>query len=340
MNASDQRLVALDGLRGFAALMVLASHFSNRTELFGYFLGLGGGKLGVLLFFVLSGFLMGWLYREQPFTAENVTTFARRRFARIAPLFVAVTVLTYVMWWTPLKPFAITPMPTWAFLQTILFWQGKGILWSVPVEVQFYAVFPLIWMLSAKWPRLWVPITAIVAALLLAAVKVRYPVLLDYGAAFLVGVLAAAVKGQPSKRASNALFVVCFAALLLLYPGFWRALGIPRIESLQSPIHMLVVAALVWSAARAPIAAAVFGSAPARFLGDISFSLYLLHYMVFHVLEVTPIAQNMPLFAISFITLSIVVASASNRLIEVPARRWLSGTRASRPKLERVASPA
>src|SRR5689334_10645145 len=137
MNASDQRLVALDGLRGFAALMVLASHFSNRTELFGYFLGLGAGKLGVLLFFVLSGFLMGWLYREQPFTRENVANFARRRVARIAPLFVTVTVLTYIIYWTPLAQFRITPMPTWAFLQTILLWQGKGILWTVPVEMQF-----------------------------------------------------------------------------------------------------------------------------------------------------------------------------------------------------------
>jgi peptidoglycan/LPS O-acetylase OafA/YrhL len=320
--------------------MVLVSHFSNRTELFGYFLGLGAGKLGVVLFFVLSGFLMGWLYREQPFTRENVLGFARRRFARIAPLFVTVTVLTYIIYWTPLEQFRVTPMPTWAFLETILLWKGKGILWTVPVEVQFYAIFPLIWLLSAKWPKLWVPITAIIAVVLMAAVKVRYPVLLDYGAAFLIGVLAAAVKVRLSARTSNVLFVLCFIGFLLLYPGLWRAVGLKGVDSLQSPLHMLVVAAVIWSAAQAPIANAVFGSPPARFLGDISFSLYLLHYMVFHVLEVTPVAQNMPLFVVAFLTLSILLATASHKLLEVPARRWLSGTKASRSTPERAATTA
>jgi peptidoglycan/LPS O-acetylase OafA/YrhL len=144
----------------------------------------------------------------------------------------------------------------------------------------------------------------------------------------LIGILAAAVRVQPSARTSNVLFVLCFVVFLLLYPGLWRALHFKSgIESLQSPVHMLVVATLVWSAARAPIANAVFGSRPARFLGDISFSLYLLHYMVFHVLEITPIAQNMPLFVVSFITLSILLATASHRFLEVPARRWLSGSK-------------
>lgn len=49
----------LDGLRGLAAYIVLVSHASNMTGLWGTLLGNGAGQFGVMLFFVLSGFLMG-----------------------------------------------------------------------------------------------------------------------------------------------------------------------------------------------------------------------------------------------------------------------------------------
>jgi peptidoglycan/LPS O-acetylase OafA/YrhL len=45
----------LDGLRGLAALLVVLSHFSNRTGMWGVRLGDGGGQIGVMLFFLVSG---------------------------------------------------------------------------------------------------------------------------------------------------------------------------------------------------------------------------------------------------------------------------------------------
>lgn len=330
MSSPEQRLIALDGLRGLAALIVVVSHFSNRTEAFGFLLGKGAGQLGVLLFFVLSGFLMGWLYREQPFTRENVMGFAQRRFARIAPLFVAVLVLTYAMYHSPLRQFVVVSMPTGAFVETLLLWNGRGIFWTIPVEVQFYAVFPLIWFASARWPRLWLPLTAIAAIALLAAVKLKFPVLLDYGAAFLVGVMVASLKGRPPAVVSNLVFLACLAGLVLLYPGVWRLIGLRAWDPYQSPVHMVVIGGLVWASIRSPIATMVFGNRPARYLGDISFSLYLLHYMAFKVVAVTPLSQNLAVFFISFVVAAVAISAVSHRFLEVPARRWLSKPRAKR----------
>jgi peptidoglycan/LPS O-acetylase OafA/YrhL len=80
---------------------------------------------------------------------------------RIAPLFVFTVVLTYVLHWTAWRQFAVVSMSTRHFLETLLLWEGRGIFWTIPVEVQFYFVFPLIWWISAKAPRLWMPLTII-----------------------------------------------------------------------------------------------------------------------------------------------------------------------------------
>ncbi|MEO0035979.1 MAG: hypothetical protein RLZZ501_2002, partial [Pseudomonadota bacterium] len=58
-------LPALDGLRGFAAAIVLFSHFSNAFNLWDRLFGAGAGQHGVLLFFVLSGFLIAHLHLGQ-----------------------------------------------------------------------------------------------------------------------------------------------------------------------------------------------------------------------------------------------------------------------------------
>ena len=63
-NPDHQRLPVLDGLRGLAAYIVVVSHVTNATALGSGLLGFGAGQIGVMLFFVLSGFLMGSLYLD------------------------------------------------------------------------------------------------------------------------------------------------------------------------------------------------------------------------------------------------------------------------------------
>ncbi len=46
----------LDGLRGLAALTVLVSHFSNKTDLLDLLFGYGAGRVGVTLFSACPGF--------------------------------------------------------------------------------------------------------------------------------------------------------------------------------------------------------------------------------------------------------------------------------------------
>ncbi len=80
---------ALDGLRGLAALLVVVAHFDTPVLL-------GGGAVGVLTFFVLSGFLItALLMGERQQTGRiDVVALYRRRALRLLPALAVVLILT------------------------------------------------------------------------------------------------------------------------------------------------------------------------------------------------------------------------------------------------------
>lgn len=146
---------ALDGLRGLAALIVVASHASN--------LGLhlvpgwslaGIGKSGVYLFFVLSAFLLTWQWLRAPAQARRsapwVAGYFLRRVSRIYPLYAAVLLTGWA-----LAPRGLgVPMDGTAVWTHLSLREGRDIYWSVPVEFLYYlCIPPLAWTLSAAWPR-------------------------------------------------------------------------------------------------------------------------------------------------------------------------------------------
>ena len=69
----------LNTLRGIAALVVLVGHYSNRAQLWDAVLGTRAPQLGVMLFFLLSAFLMTVLYLDRPPTAPALRGYASAR---------------------------------------------------------------------------------------------------------------------------------------------------------------------------------------------------------------------------------------------------------------------
>lgn len=84
---------SLDGLRGLAAYTVVISHFSLVTRSYADIFGLSG-QVGVMIFFVLSGFLMG-KYVQSDFTLPNVVRYYQQRFSRVIPLYLIVVLLSF-----------------------------------------------------------------------------------------------------------------------------------------------------------------------------------------------------------------------------------------------------
>ena len=153
----------LNGIRFFAALMVIVTHiegFRNKLGLPNYnkftaFLG----KQGVNIFFVLSGFLITYLILEELKKTKflDIKKFYIRRVLRIWPLYFLILILGYFVFPNSFYP-TYFPNPTESYLteklllnvfflpNLVLYCFGSyfatGVLWSVGVEEQFYLIWP------------------------------------------------------------------------------------------------------------------------------------------------------------------------------------------------------
>ena len=146
MVENISKLESLNGIRGFAILLVLLSHASNVDIFLIERINFSGaGHYGVFLFFVLSSFLLTRQFLELDksggFSLAVLRHYFLRRFLRIYPLF-TVTLLVY--WLLNKIGFLIIPVSGKMILKSLLLLDAEGIFWTVPVEFQFYFILPLI----------------------------------------------------------------------------------------------------------------------------------------------------------------------------------------------------
>ena len=127
-SSAGLHFAALDGIRGFAAFCVLAEHVG--------ILAGGIGALGVHLFFALSGFLLAIPFTRQPNRALSLSymrAYMLRRLKRIIPMYYAVVTVLYLF--RNKNPDVV---------RHYLFMQGDAYLWTVPQEMFFYILLPVI----------------------------------------------------------------------------------------------------------------------------------------------------------------------------------------------------
>jgi peptidoglycan/LPS O-acetylase OafA/YrhL len=129
--ASGRNIEALDGIRGLAVLLVLASHT-------GAFHLNGHGGVGVWLFFCLSAFLLTMPFAERPERATDAPTLRRyvaRRLRRIVPAYYFIVAFEFLI---------LGDVELAVLARHLLFLQADSILWTIPQEVLFYALLPLL----------------------------------------------------------------------------------------------------------------------------------------------------------------------------------------------------
>jgi peptidoglycan/LPS O-acetylase OafA/YrhL len=297
-----KHVLALDGLRGLAILLVITHH-----QLIP--LSLNGGFLGVDLFFVLSGFLITTLLLSE-FNATNAISlrnFYARRALRLGPALLlyllaclAVAYHSEISEWTreiKLVGIALLYSTNW---RMAFGWDSAvdptAIIWSLSIEEQFYLLWPLLFFgcLLIKFKRS--HIIAGLAFVVLSIMLHRYLLLRD-GVAFsrlyygtdtradapLMGCLVAlipgrfSVKGQTYLKASAILCAVCLVCLIatvhftdrFLYQGGYTAIAV-------------MAGVLTFSIANAcpRILAALLEWRPLRWFGMISYGLYLWHWLL------------------------------------------------------------
>ena len=143
---------SLDGLRGLAIIMVVVSHLNNTSRFF--YSTIFNGHLGVLIFFVLSGFLITTLCIKEKVITKDISLkkFYIRRAIRIFPVaYLYILVLIILNFIFKLRISYINILGCALYIMNISSIFRKynssfftGHFWSLSVEEQFYLFLPVI----------------------------------------------------------------------------------------------------------------------------------------------------------------------------------------------------
>ncbi|HWU62696.1 MAG TPA: acyltransferase, partial [Ensifer sp.] len=315
---------SLDGIRGIACLLVVASHISDilHSKLPGAPTSLG--PAGVIIFFVLSSFLMTTLYYQQPFSKVSVEKYAIARFSRIAPAYwlaVAVAFCLYHIF--PGFHYDMNPAQT---VRSFAFLGTTGVFWSIPPEVQFYFFFAFIWFSNyafANGSKLWryVVILFFIASMLTMNhwLGLLLPSKLHIFGAGIVGALIIR-KTQIRDVLKSPIAQVMLVLASLVY---WNVIAVHEDEYTDVVLALLfgcTVASLSFST---PVTR-VLESSVMKVLGAASFSIYLFHDLTLRVIEradfFAALSTGVQLALLCVTAVAIPVAF--HFAVEAPLTRW------------------
>jgi peptidoglycan/LPS O-acetylase OafA/YrhL len=328
----------IDGLRALAVLVVLFFHLGIS--------GFSGGYVGVDLFFVISGFLITQqIVRETANGEFSLLSFYERRVRRLVPALLAMLAVSLVAGAVLLLPqdfayLARNAASAGAFLSNFSYWmqidyfhgdaKARVLLhtWSLGVEEQFYLTFPLILLFCAKLGRDML-VRILVALTLLSLVACIWMSSIDHSTAFylfpfrawefLIGALLALGVFGPAKtlkgrHASSTIGLLLVVASVLVFDDMTP---FPAANALLPCLGAML---LIRGGADAPVGR-LLSIEPLRFIGRISYSVYLWHWPLivfanYVIIRPLSLFENLGLAA-----LSISLGYLSWRFVEQPFRR-------------------
>lgn len=350
--AGPARIESLDILRGLMALAVAFYHFTIWYPVFqpGRFMAYTAAKVGhygVEGFFIISGFCFFHIYPPGSFRGRGLRDFHLKRFLRIAPLYYLAVALNLAL------GLAVGPPPTArmlaenATLTFGLFHPNHALVlggWSIGLEYLFYLALPvLVWAagrfrgflalasLAALLASLPYSLDRVPAASLVADRKFHlYVQLANHGFLFLFGGLLAQVRAHCPWRLTRAAFLGAGALLVLAFTRYIRNFYDHFVVMEGPPRYAFAFLCLGMVAL---FAFRDFPPSPAKrlgvWLGDISYSVYLMHPFAQEALRRLAPGAEGPHPALGFslgLALTLGLATLTHRFVERPAmalgRRW------------------
>lgn len=325
----SERFLELDGLRALAALMVVIAHIAEFDKNLDVLIT--SGPFGVMLFFVLSGFLMGTLYLQAPFTREGVVKYAVARAIRIAPIYLIVVIASY---------FITMAWPSFAYnihngniLRHLMFSGNVKMFWTIPPEVQFYGVFLVIWWAAAiyRTQNLLLPLV-VVAAMVVTFVSFHgfFPGTFvgSHIQFFVGGVIAALLRPRlvVLMKDRQALIVAqVFLLVLFAWTSFSPTTPFrsePNVRYLGDGRALVSVLMVLLMSIPSAVSTPLFANSWMRAVGAWSFSLYLVNLAVFQLASfLIPVAGE-AVYAAVGVSGSIALSALTYRLIEKPSQAF------------------
>lgn len=367
-NKPAARFVFVDGLRGLAALGIALYHTwryeppattdpltyaSNEFVPAAIDWVLLRTWVGVQFLLVVSGFVIAFTLRNTWVTPREVLSFVGRRIVRLWPpyavtiLFVLVLHAACVDWWGFPSPFE-EPLTLARVLGHLTFLQDvlgqtplSAAIWTVCIEMQFYVVSVVGWGLAQR---------------LTFGATPQQPRPSAWSAMLVFAPLGLAALLIWNRQDSTEPWVIHFLSSFFLGMVTWWALD----RTVPSWVFAATVAMVVghlavqWKAENALALSAAFAIYVAgrtnhfhdwlnwrwlQYLGRISYSLYLIHYPVGHIVmwlgwhwyDLTPTPAQATLILFACFVASLIAGHWLYACVEVPSGRWSAWLKNRRP---------
>ena len=349
-----ERIESLEGLRGWAALLIVFYHLPKWNSFLEISI-IENGHFMVPLFFVLSGYVIHSAYAHRIDSVRSLLRFQALRFWRLYPVHLLFLGLYFafecIRWYAvhrlSVPDVRLTPFHQnsgEALLQQLLLIQAigptgnaqsyNGPAWSISVEFYTYLIFGLLVLICRRY--LTYSLVALIGVCVtLLAHDTGFENWLTCIVGFSLGTLVSAL----SKRLSQP--IPGWIALITLVT-FFGYLAIVRNPQLAVVFALAAALVLAVSSANGGMAIRLLSDPRSRWLGVISYSLYMSHALVFWLIAIFlkrviglseivhangKLVLNMnAIEAVAAcglgIAAALIVAMLVMRFVEVPVREW------------------
>ncbi|WP_156189003.1 acyltransferase family protein [Acinetobacter indicus] len=341
MELKIPRINNFDLIRFFAALQVVYGHSLTHLKIENYFVHLFYGFLkyfpGVPIFFTVSGFLIFWAYDRNP----NIKKYALNRVLRLYPalyvcLFITIVLLvcnstTNLLSHQNFYAWLIAQLTIFQFYtpEILRFWgvgTPNGSLWTIAVEVQYYILVPVIFLIMRKMKN-WVVLLTLVTASILANFslnlmpeniiqKLAFVSIVPYLFNFLIGSIFYIFWNKLGKLVQNNFikWALAYAVFVLIFDVVFEFnLTSYHITNIFQPISMVILSCLVLSFAFS------INTLSERFLkhNDISYGIYIYHMLVVNTLVTLGYIRDVKYLIFTF-AITVILGYISWIFIEKP----------------------
>ncbi|HWZ35391.1 MAG TPA: acyltransferase [Mucilaginibacter sp.] len=275
-------------LRAIAALGVCIIHIQFATgvtfnKIVDYFIN--SGQQGVAVFFVISGFILPTSLYRSGYQLKNFFRFIAKRSLRVDPPYWFSIILLFTIGLYPAKALHIDRL-LYHLTYLVPFVKGQewftGVYWTLSIEFQFYLILALLFPLLIKGPK-YVSIAVLIAISLFC---LRYTVrgfIISYVYDFAFGFLAFFAYTK----------IVNMRPFIIILVGF--TVAICCFKSIASGlVPFLTVLTIVFMKTSKPVPVL-------SFLGNISYSIYLIHIPV-----MTFLGHQLSIYHLSPLALSVI----------------------------------
>src|SRR5262245_34596200 len=321
----------IEGLRALAVLPIVLFHLDSRL--------CPGGFSGVDIFFVISGFLITRMILGQ---GETFTfkAFYRRRFWRLFPALIVMLAASLVAGWKLLGPdeyarlaqsaiAAAFGVSNFHFLGAVDYFNASNLSHyllhtrSLILEEQFYLVWPLLLLATRRWThQFWLIVVAIAALSFIATLLVQraYPQLVFYMMPFrmfefAIGASLVALEPLWQRVPGAAGAAAGMIATAMLAFAFTSLDGRTPWPGMSSLVPALATALFILAGGQG-LWGRILGHAIPRFIGRISYSLYLVHWPLITFYRSYIITDPQPAELVMLGLLSLACGAALYAIIE------------------------